>query len=202
MSTRVISALQPVRNYFLAQTLWFALESSLLETLNARQRMSAAQICEATGWAPYCVQGLLYFLRTENIVVGPDADITYCLSQLGSDVLFSRPWYELLVGGYAETLQALSSLMADRETFLTRDDAWVGKGSCGISQYDGIEDVDRLLPDDCDRPFFVAAFTFQELIEQQGRDAVVQAVLDERTTAHEIDSTRFMVGFLVRSARA
>ena len=199
--TGVPFALQPVRSYFLAQILWFVLESSLLETLNARQRMSAAQVCEATGWAPYRVQGL-YFLRTENIVVGPDADGTYCLSQLGSDVLFARPWYELLMGGYAETLQTLSSLMADRETFSTRDDAWVGKGSCGISQYDGIEDVDRLLPDDCDRPFFVAAFTFQELIEQQGRDAVVQAVLDERTTAHEIDPTGFMMGFLVRSARA
>ena len=265
--TGVPFALQPVRSYFLAQILWFVLESSLLETLNARRRMSAAQVCEATGRAPYRVQGL-YFLRTENIVVGPDADGIYCLSQLGSDVLFARPWYELLMGGYAETLQTLSSLMADRETFSTRDDAWVGKGSCGISQYDGIEDVDRLLPDDCDRPFFVAAFTFQELIEQQGRDAVVQAVslalarpgarlvvievdnrsanphamrdeftkayynsyflihvlteqlllplphwrglfadagatiLDERTTAHEIDPTGFMVGFLVRSARA
>ncbi|WP_194948351.1 hypothetical protein [Actinomyces trachealis] len=229
--------------------------------------------------------------------------------------------------------------MADRNTLSTRDGAWVGKGSCGISQYDaipvvsqliaetgdvgvlvdmgcgdgsflmslceefglpgigfdpyasgmeaanaaavekgiadrvhfevgGIEDVDRLLTTNCDRPFFIAAFTLQELLEQQGRDAVVQAVslalarpsahlgvvevdnqsanpkamsddfakayynpyflihvlteqrllplaqwrdlfadagatiLDERTTAREIDPTGFMVGFLLRSSHA
>lgn len=339
VSRRVVSALQPVRNYFLAQALWFALESSLLETLHSSQRMTVAQISEATGWAPYRVQGLLNFLRTESVVVGPAADDTYSLTPFGSDVLFARPWYELLMGGYDKTLQPLPSLMADRNTLSTRDGAWVGKGSCGISQYDaipvvshliaetgdvgvlvdmgcgdgsfliglceefglpgigfdphasgmeaanaaaaekgiadrvhfevgGIEDVDRLLPANCDRPFFIAAFTLQELLEQQGRDAVVQAVslalarpsahlgvvevdnqsanpkamsddfakayynpyflihvlteqrllplaqwrdlfadagatiLDECTTAREIDPTGFMVGFLLRSAHA
>lgn len=339
VSSRVVSALQPVRNYFLAQALWFALESSLLETLYASQRMTVTQISEATGWVPYRIQGLLNFPRTENVVVGPAADDTYSLTSFGVDVLFARPWYELLMGGYDRTLQPLPSLMADRNIFSTRDAAWVGKGSCGISQYDaipvvsqliaetddvgvlvdmgcgdgsflmslceefglpgigfdpyasgmedantsaeekgiadrvrfevgGIEDVDRLLPSKCERPFFIAAFTLQELLEQQGRDAVVHAVslalarpnahlgvvevdnqsanlnamsedfakayynpyflihvlteqcllplaqwrdlfdeagaaiLDERTTARQIDPTGFMVGFLLRSSYA
>ncbi len=83
----------------MAQALWFALESSLLETLHSSQRMTVAQISEATGWVPCRVQGLLNFLRTESVVVGPAADDTYSLTPFGSDVLFARPWYELLMGG-------------------------------------------------------------------------------------------------------
>lgn len=184
--------------------------------------------------------GFLMFLANEDLVVlGDDvAGLTARSHELGE----FRPWYELLVGGYAETFQQITKTLHGNG-YGTRDGVLVGIGSCGISHYDALPLVRNLLADmpappstivdlgcgdgrfltelardypgitavgvdpfapvdrddgsltfrqalaidylrDAARPvagpdghpLFIAAFLLQELLEQDGRSAVVELV--------------------------
>ena len=67
------------------------------------------------------------------------------LTATGREIAAFRPWYKLLVGGYAQTFQQLSAALRADAPYATRDASSVGVGSCGISQYDALPMTRRLL---------------------------------------------------------
>lgn len=139
---RLVEALQPVRGMFLAQAIEFGLRSGLLERIDAAS-VPVADLAANLGWSGERLRGLLRYLAVEGVVTDPEG--SPALTARGREMLTFRPWYELLVGGYGLSLVELDELMLSEQTFADRDAAMVGKGSCGISRYDAIPMVRRLL---------------------------------------------------------
>ncbi len=140
---RLISAIQPVRHFFLAQVLEFAMTSGLLEALDDTGEAKTGDLAARLGMDAGRLTGLLRYLAAEGVVTGPED--RPALTAKGREYLAFRPWYELLIGGYGATLLELPQVMADRGAFASRNGTMVGRGSCGISRYDAIPLVRRLL---------------------------------------------------------
>jgi 2-ketoarginine methyltransferase len=140
---RLVEVLQPIRHFFLAQAIEFGLRSGLLERLAADERATLHETAEALGMDPQRLAGLLRYLAAEGIVA--ELEHHPVLTRRGREFLEFRPWYELLIGGYDSTLKELPFVMKSEKVYAARNDAMVGKGSCGISRYDAIPMVRRLL---------------------------------------------------------
>ncbi|MBN6050709.1 methyltransferase domain-containing protein, partial [Nonomuraea sp. RK-328] len=132
---RLVDALQPARYFFLAQTIEYGLRSGVLSALAEAPGRPLTQVATSLGMDTGRLGGLLRYWSAEGLVIEPDSP---ALTRKGSDVLDFRPWHELLLGGYGRTLDELPAVMRDGTAYASRDGAMVGKGSCGISQYDAI----------------------------------------------------------------
>jgi len=245
---RLVEALQPARQFFLAQTIDYGLRSGVLAALAESPGRPLAEVAASFGMDSGRLGGLLDYWSAEGYVTDPA--VAPALTGKGKDVLEFRAWYELLLGGYGHTLEELPDVLRDAGTYAERDGAMVGKGSCGISQYDIIPLLRNLLAhatepdltlvdlgcgdgavlldlvgdegrgigidpesssvesaralavargradvwfdvgtaqdyrhvDDGTVPCFITAFSLQEVLEQQGRDAVIGIV--RRLLAH------------------
>ncbi|PZR52441.1 2-ketoarginine methyltransferase [Xylanimonas oleitrophica] len=135
---------------FLAQVVEFSLRSGLLERVDG-PGVPVDELASALGWSGERLRGLLRYLAVEGVVTDPEG--SPALTARGRELLMFRAWYELLVGGYGSSLSDLDTLMRSDQEFASRDSAMVGKGSCGISRYDAIPMVRRLLAGaDAERP--------------------------------------------------
>lgn len=246
---RLIPAIQPIRHFFLAQCLEFAMTSGLLSRLSGASPAgvdSVDSLAQDLNLHPERLTGLLRYLEGEGIVT--DSEGAPAITAKGREFLEFRPWYELLIGGYGATLRELPEVMADRKRFASRNGTMVGLGSCGMSRFDAVPVVRRLIallpeppsalvdlgcgdgtflldlceggspgigvdptpgsidiarraaaergmsdqvrfvnataegymaqvtPETTGAPCFVTAFSLQEVLEQQGRDATVEVV--------------------------
>lgn len=63
---------------------------------------------------------------------------TVSLSPVGHGFTRFRPWYTMLIGGYAETFHQVGEKLTVGSDFASRNATQVGIGSCGISHYDSI----------------------------------------------------------------
>ena len=142
LECRLIEALQPARNYFLAQVVEFGLRSGLFERIETQPEVPVAELGDALGYTLPRLVGLLRYLAAEGIVSNAEAP---SLTQRGREFLQFRSWYELLIGGYSSTLLELPEVLSDPARYASRNGVMVGKGSCGISRYDAIPLVKRLL---------------------------------------------------------
>lgn len=142
LESRLIEALQPARNYFLAQVIAFSLHSGLFERIEAHPGRPVAELADALGYTLPRLVGLLRYLKAEGVISGVEAP---SLTQRGREFLQFSSWYELLIGGYGSTLLELPEVLSDATRYASRNGAMVGKGSCGISRYDAIPLVKRLL---------------------------------------------------------
>jgi 2-ketoarginine methyltransferase len=134
--------LEPIRNLFLANVLQYLFTSGLYDHLSRGFALSSA---EAEVFDSDRIAGLLSYLRNESIAdIAPGTE-TYTLTERGRTFEPYRPWYELLVGGYGRTLDELDQTMRDPRVYASRDDAAVGRGSCGISRYDALPMIQNLL---------------------------------------------------------
>jgi 2-ketoarginine methyltransferase len=140
---RLVDALQPVRHFFFAQTIEYGLRFGILNALAEAPGRPLAQVAASLGMDAGRLGGLLRYWTAEGLLTEPDN--APALTRKGSDVLEFHAWYELLLGGYGRTLDELPSVMCDARTYAGRDGAMVGKGSCGISRYDIIPLLRRLL---------------------------------------------------------
>lgn len=146
---RLIEALQPIRQLFLAQVIYFGMTSGLFDELASVSQErngsggSIQALAERLSIDSGRMEALLGYLAVEGIVC--DARVRPRLTGRGLDLLEFRPWYELLVGGYGTTLHELPAVMGKSDRYAQRNGEMVGRGSCGISQYDAIPLVARLL---------------------------------------------------------
>lgn len=245
---RLVEALQPARHFFLAQTIDYGLRSGVLAALAESPGRPLTEVAASLNLDSGRLGGLLDYWAAEGYVT--ESATAPALTGKGTDVLEFHAWYELLLGGYGHTLDELPTVLRDADAYAERDGAMVGKGSCGISQYDilpllrnllahvtepdptlvdlgcgdgavlldlcdarrrgigidpesssvesaralavarGREDVrfdvgtaqDYIHTDDGTVPCFITAFSLQEVLEQQGRGAVIGIV--QRLLAH------------------
>jgi 2-ketoarginine methyltransferase len=140
---RLIDALQPIRGFALAQGIYHLFTSGLFDQLRAGTT-PLPRLVETVGTDPERTVGFLRYLANEGLVV-LDGDAA-ALTARGRELAEFRPWYELLIGGYAQTFQQITSTIRG-DGYATRDGAKVGIGSCGISQYDALPLVRSLLVD-------------------------------------------------------
>jgi 2-ketoarginine methyltransferase len=139
---RLVDALQPVRSGFVASCVYTLMRTGLARSLLDRPAGVAA-LARQHGMSPRRLEGLLLFLVNEGYV--ERTGDRYALSEKGEEVLEFEPWYTLLVGGYWATLAQLPDALGATAPYAGRDGAEVGRGSCGISDYDAIPLVLSLL---------------------------------------------------------
>ncbi|WP_035723624.1 2-ketoarginine methyltransferase [Bradyrhizobium sp. ARR65] len=137
----LIEKLEPIRGFFLAQAIFHFFSSGLFDSL-AEKPKSVGTLAAEHRLNSDRLTAFMQYLGNENIVVfdGSIVQLTSSAREFGQ----YRPWYELLVGGYAETLLQISDTLCGAG-FASRCDRLVGQGSCGISEYDAIPLVQNLL---------------------------------------------------------
>ena len=138
---RLIQALEPVRQVFLAQTILAMLDSGIASSLCSRG-YDPDELGKVLGLQPERVVALLLYAVNENLVI--QQGTKFVASDRLRELLEFAPWYELLIGGYGRTLLDLPSLLQGHQ-YGARDVTRVGHGSSGISKYDTIPVVLQLL---------------------------------------------------------
>lgn len=139
---RLVTALQPIRHFVLAQVLHHFMNSGLYDLLD-RSSQSAAAISERLHMDRDRVDGVLSYLVNEGYVRREGEK--FALTSKARDMKPFQPWYQLLVGGYAETFQQIGRVLGSGVGYATRSGADVGAGSCGMSRYDALPLMLRLL---------------------------------------------------------
>ena len=139
-------ALQPIRGLALANAVFAALECGLLEVLH-RGAAETDNLAASLQLHPQRLQSLIDYLANEGVVERGTPPNCISLTKYGQSFLRARPWYELLVGGYANTFSQLRDALKPNAPYADRDGAYVATGSCGISQHDALPMVLELLAD-------------------------------------------------------
>ncbi|RAG87123.1 2-ketoarginine methyltransferase [Streptacidiphilus pinicola] len=143
LERRLIDNTQPVRFFFLAQALHHAMHVGLFEALKKEPGATAETLAEQLGLDAYRTGGLLRYLRNEGYAVFEDGGWT--ISGKALEVLPFAPWYEMMVGGYAPSMDQLGDILADGTRYATRNTTKVGEGSCGIGAHDALPLVEQIL---------------------------------------------------------
>lgn len=132
---RLIEALQPIRSFAFATTLYHFFESGLFDVLKAGEK-SATQLSEEKELEPARVEALLLFLQNEGVVEQREGRFALTARGLGFEDF--RGWYTMFIGGYGGTFLQMGDRLRKGSPSATRDAARVGVGSCAISHYDAI----------------------------------------------------------------
>jgi 2-ketoarginine methyltransferase len=141
--TRLIDATQPLRFFALAINIYHLFETGIYATLSERGRAPLQEIAERHGMDEARVAAFLGYLRNEGIL--GQVDGAWSLTEEGRKLRELRPWYTLLVGGYAETFLQIGDKLSRSSGWAPRNLVQVGNGSCGISRYDAIPLTRRLM---------------------------------------------------------
>lgn len=134
--------LQPIRGMALSHAIYASFQIGLLDALSQGSRKCADLAVDLDLDADR-LDGLSDFLENEGYVERDGPFIS--LTDLGVELTLVRPWYELLVGGYAGTLGELPAVMKSNAGYANRRGAAVAVGSCGISQHDALPMVLELM---------------------------------------------------------
>lgn len=141
---RLVSGLQPIRGFVLAQALYHFMEIGIHEALSVANDLTVSDIARNLSLHEERLRGFLHYLANEGFVRLSDGDKVN-LTAIGKESADFYPWYKLLIGGYAQTFQQLSSALQTNGPYADRNSSNVGIGSCGISQYDALPMTRRLL---------------------------------------------------------
>lgn len=150
--SRLIHAIQPLRSYALAIMIHHLFETGLFDALASAGRLSPAAAAEPRDLDAARVKAFFSYLRNEGVL--EEAGCGFALSAEGRALADFRPWYTMLVGGYAETFLQMGEKIRAGSGWASRDLARVGDGSCGISHHDAIPVTRRLMakaPGQCTR---------------------------------------------------
>lgn len=142
---RLVEALQPIRGLALANGIHHLFVSGIHDAL-AEGPSSVDDLAKRLSMRPDRVAGFLRYLANEDLIAGDvshDGDLVELTGRARGLTEF-RPWYELLVGGYAQTFQQITRTLAE-DAHADRDGRMVGIGSCGISRHDALPLIRRLL---------------------------------------------------------
>ena len=140
---RLVDALKPIRAFALAQGIYHLFESGIFEQID-RGDLPIHSLAKSLNMRPDRLEGFLRFLANEDLVSLEGGTVS--LTERGQNLRDFRPWYELLIGGYAQTFQQITEVLSGKK-YASRDGRMVSIGSCGISQYDALPLVRELLSD-------------------------------------------------------
>lgn len=132
----LIAHLQPIRQHVLAVQLYHLFNSKIYDLLLKNNQMAVDVIAEQLDLDHNKLSGFFDYLHNEAIV--NFIENTVSLTQQGRAYDKFRPWYIMLIGGYANTFWQIGEKLKKSTGWATRDAAKVGLGSCGISYFDAI----------------------------------------------------------------
>ena len=164
--TRLIEMTQPLRYYMLAINLYHLFATGLFDTLHEMESITVAALAERHTMEGERLAVFIKYLRNEGYI--EEADKQIALSAKGRSLVEFRPWYTMLVGGYAETLLQIGEKLQLDSGVASRNLARVGEGSCGISHYDAIPVTRRLMAqaaDHCTRMLDMGCGNARYLVE-------------------------------------
>ncbi len=141
---RLVSGLQPIRHFVLGQALYHFMNLGIQEALADSPGLTVNDLSRRLCLSEDRLRGFLQYLANEEFVCVMENDAV-CLTVRGKEISDFRPWYTLLIGGYAQTFLQLSSVLKSDIPYAGRNSSNVGFGSCGISQYDALPMTRRLL---------------------------------------------------------
>jgi 2-ketoarginine methyltransferase len=140
----LIEAVQPIRGLALATSLQHFFARGIYDLLaSSSAPLALGEIAARLEFRQDRLHGLLRFLRNEDFLDQSEAG--FQLSPKARRWAEFRPWYDMMVGGYAMTFMAMGDALALGSAPAPRAGDCVGRGSCGISQHDSIPIVRRLL---------------------------------------------------------
>lgn len=141
---RLTLALQPIRGFVLAQALYHFMDIGIHEVISSSTDLTVLDLARNLNLDEERLRGFLQYLANEGFVRLTESD-GVSLTLTGREIADFRPWYKLLVGGYAQTFQQLSLTLQANGPYAKRDSSSVGVGSCGISQHDALPMTRQLL---------------------------------------------------------
>ncbi|EKS07945.1 guanitoxin biosynthesis L-enduracididine beta-hydroxylase GntD [Leptospira santarosai] len=140
----LIEAVQPIRGMALATTVQHFFSRGIYDELNhSNGHYTIRELANKLDFDEERLLGLLRFLRNEGFLDGLDQKIY--LTEKSHRWSTYRAWFEMMVGGYAQSFAAMGDALAKGSQPAPRDGRLVGKGSCGISMHDSIPIVKRLM---------------------------------------------------------
>lgn len=140
---RLVEAIQPIRHLALAHALYAVMDTGVYDTVQAEPGVPVADIAERHGLDVQRLDALCLYLANEGYFAREDGG--WRLTAKAAELALFRPWYTLLVGGYAQTFGQLGQVLRAGAPWADRDGAKVGAGSCGMSMFDALPLADRLL---------------------------------------------------------
>ncbi len=140
----LVTNLQPIRGFFLAQALYQFMEMGIQKTLSMSKEYSVNQLALQKKLNERRLLGFLQYLANEGYVIITESR-KIKLTSKGEKIVEFYPWYKLLIGGYAKSFQQLAPALSVNGFYASRDSLNVGIGSCGISQHDALPMTRRLL---------------------------------------------------------
>ena len=145
VESSLLEALQPFRGFVLAAQIQNLLASGLYDGLAAAdgEGVTAEELCERLDLEPARATALLWYLVNERLLA--ERGGRFALTARARDVAIFRAWYEMMIGGYGSTFLQMGASLRRGAAPAVRDGARVGSGSCGISLFDSIPIVRRLL---------------------------------------------------------
>ena len=141
---KLANALEPIRQGIVAQVIFQLFETGIYDCLETSPA-APATIADRLGLDVTRLESLVDYCIVEDLIVDYNGALR-ATDRLRAFAEF-RPWFELLVGGYGRTALEIGSVLANGALYCSRNTTLVGKGSTGISQFDTIPIVRKLLHD-------------------------------------------------------
>lgn len=140
---RLVAAIEPLRQMALAHAVYVLLDTGLAATLRDAPGTPLDELATSHEMAPDRLLGYLQYLAAEGYTAPEGGG--WALGPLGADALTFRPWFQLLVGGYAGTFAGVGDTLKADAPWADRNGAEVGAGACGMSMFDAMPLADSLL---------------------------------------------------------
>lgn len=138
----LIDAIQPIRYMALAQALHQLADTGLYRALAVREVATAADLAADFGLDEERLLAYFQYLANEGYLT---EDGGWRLTDKAVSLEPYLPWYSLLVGGYAGTFGQIGQVLKADAGWASRNGAYVGAGSCGMSRYDALPLANGLL---------------------------------------------------------
>ncbi|MDC0675724.1 2-ketoarginine methyltransferase [Nannocystis radixulma] len=138
----LIEAIEPIRQFALATAIFHLFEAGIYDRIDDAPS-SVAELASALGHDRAKLQGLLSYLRNEELVTLDDGEVA--LTRRGRALAKYRAWYTMLIGGYGQTFMAIGDHLGVGSGGAARDIVHVGVGSCGISRHDAFPLTQELI---------------------------------------------------------
>jgi 2-ketoarginine methyltransferase len=129
--------LNPIRHFVLAKGLFHLLDSGISESIKKNREISIDSLCEIHSLNKKVLNGFITYLTNERVLYKSKENLIGFTKEW-EDLNTYKPWYDLLIGGYSTTYDQLGELLNNKKKYATRNSSYVGKGSCGISQFDAL----------------------------------------------------------------
>ena len=143
VEARLVEALEPIRQYVLATSIYHMFESGVFDELSDPEGKRVEDLAGHLAFDERRLSTLLQFLVNEGLVCC--ADGRFGLTQKGRSYSDFRGWYTMMIGGYGSTFLQVGDKLKRGSGSASRVAKQVGIGSCGISHYDSIPLTRRLM---------------------------------------------------------